>query len=425
MAKKIKSLTGFHDIYGEQYDYFNKIKEVVFKNAKTYGFEGFEMPVLENTELFARGIGSSTDVVEKEMFSFKTKGGDNVSLRPEGTASIVRSYIENGMHVQPQPVKFFYFSPFFRYERPQAGRFRQFWQFGFEAIGKCGPVIDAQIIVVCYNILQELGVKGVVVQINSMGDERCRGDYKKVLRKHLKDSMALLCTDCKKRMKSNPLRCLDCKVCHKVKEEAPQIIDYICDTCKDNFKMVLEFLEELKIPYELNPFVVRGLDYYSETVYEFTAPNKEGEGLSLAVGGGGRYDGLSALLGDEERPATGAAIGVERVIALMREEGVKIEKEQPDVFIAQLGDLAKKKCLVLFEEMKKTNITVAENFGQDSLKGQLGKANKMGAKIGVIIGKEEAADDRAIVRNMRTGEQDKVKIQDVVKHVRENLKKIK
>lgn len=410
-----------HDVFGVQYDYFEKIRDIVFKNAKIYGFEGIETPILENTELFERGVGNATDIVEKEMYSFKTKGKDNVSLRPEATASVVRAYIEHGLHTYSQPVKFFYFGPFFRYERPQSGRYRQFWQFGFEAIGKGGPLVDAQIIALNYNILKELGVKNVVVEINNMGDSKCRLEFKKELKKHLKKELSSLCSDCKRRMKTNPLRCLDCKVCKKMKETAPQIVDYICKTCKEDFTLVLEFLGELKIPYDLNPFLIRGLDYYSSTVYEFFAPQKD-ENSNFALGGGGRYDGLSALLGDEERFATGAAIGVERVILLMKENGVKIEKEKPSVFIAQLGDLAKKKCFKLFEDLKKAKIPVAENFGQDSLKGQLGRANKMGTRIVIIIGKEEAADNRAIVRDMETGGQEKVKIEEVIEEVKKRLK---
>ncbi len=421
MSKKIKSLTGMHDIFGTQYDYFEKVREVVNRNAKIYGFEGIETPVLENTDLFTRGVGDATDIVEKEMYSFTTKGKDNVSLRPEGTASVVRAYIEHGLYTHSQPVKFFYFGPFFRYERPQAGRYRQFWQFGFEIIGKGGPLVDAQIIALNYNILTELGIKKVVVEINNMGDKKCRMEFKKELKKYLKKEINSLCSDCKKRMKSNPLRCLDCKTCKKIKESAPQIVDYICDSCKEEFTMILEFLGELNIPYDLNPFLVRGLDYYSGTVYEFFATQKE-ESSNLALGGGGRYDGLSALLGDEERSATGAAIGVERTIMLMKENGVKIKKEVPAVFIAQLGDLAKKKCFKLFEDFIKAKISIAENFGQDSLKGQLGKANRMGAKIVIIIGKEEAANDRAIVRNMDTGEQEKVKMKEVIEEVKKRLK---
>jgi histidyl-tRNA synthetase len=421
MPKKIQSLSGTHDIFGSQYDYFEKIREVVVKNAKIYGFSGIETPIIEDTDVFTRGIGQLTDVVEKEMYSFKTKGGDNVSLRPEGTAPIVRSFIEHGLYTKPQPVKFFYFAPFFRYERPQAGRYRQFWQFGFETVGKKGTALDAQIIILTYNILKELGIKGVTIEINNMGEDKCRDSFKKELKKYLKKESSLLCADCKRRMDKNPLRTLDCKKCLQIKESAPQIVDYICKDCREEFKQTLEFLDEVGVPYDLNPFLVRGLDYYTGTVYEFFAKQKDEE-TPLALGGGGRYDGLSVLLGDEERPGTGAAVGIERAILLMKENGIEIKKEFPDVFIAQLGDLAKKKSLKLFEELKKEGIFVAESFGQDSLKSQIGRADKLQVKITLIIGKEEAVEDRVIVRDMASGEQEKIKTLEVVKEIKKRLK---
>ncbi len=420
MPKKLQSLSGTHDIFGLQYEYFEKVREVVLKNAKIYGFKGVETPIIEDTEVFTRGVGKLTDVVEKEMYTFKTKGGDNVSLRPEGTAPIMRAFIQHGLYTKPQPVKFFYFAPFFRYEKPQAGRYRQFWQFGFETIGKGNSIVDAQTIVVIYNILKELGIKGVVVEINNMGEEKCREDFKKDLKKYLKKESSLLCTDCKKRKDKNPLRVLDCKKCIQVKERAPQIVDYLCKSCREDFKKVLEFLEEVEIPYDLNPFLVRGLDYYTGTVYEFFAKQKDE--MSLALGGGGRYDGLSELLGDEERPGTGAAMGIERVVSLMKENGIKIDEETPDVFVAQLGDIAKKKSLKLFEELKNAKINVAESFGQDSLKSQINRADKLKAKITLIIGKEEAVEDRLILRDMDSGEQDKIKISEVVKEIKRRLK---
>jgi histidyl-tRNA synthetase len=421
MPKKFQSPTGTHDIFGAQYDYFEKVREVVFKNAKIYGFSGIETPIIEDTEVFTRGVGQLTDIVEKEMYSFKTKGGDNISLRPEGTAPIMRSFIEHGLHTKPQPVKFFYFAPFFRYERPQAGRYRQFWQFGFETIGKGGAGVDTQIILVVYNILKELGIKDVTVEINNMGEEKCRGEFKKELKKYLKKEFSLLCTDCKRRMNKNPLRVLDCKKCLQVKERAPQIVDYICKNCREDFRKTLEFLEEVGVPYDLNPFLIRGLDYYTGTVYEFFAKQK-GEENPLALGGGGRYDGLSTLLGDEERPGAGAAVGIERIILLMQENGTTLKKESPDVFIAQLGDLAKKRSLKLFEELKNEGIFVAESFGQDSLKSQINRADRLSARITLIIGKEEAVEDRVILRDMDSGEQEKVKTCEVVKEIKKRLK---
>jgi histidyl-tRNA synthetase len=422
MSKKFKSLGGMHDVFGEQYEYFNKVREVVLKNAKIYGFKGIETPVIEETGVFTRGVGEQTDIVEKEMYSFKTKGGEQVSLRPEGTAPIMRSFIEHSFYTKPQPVKFYYFQPFFRYERQQAGRYRQFWQFGFETIGKDSSVVDAQIIILAYNILQELGVKDVIVKINNLGCGRCRDKFRVALRKYLKEKTSLLCSDCKKRMRKNPLRVLDCKEC-SVKQGAPQIIDFLCKKCTEDFRQVLELLDEVKVPYDLDSFLVRGLDYYNGVVYEIISSSQE---KPLALGGGGRYNKLSVLLGSEDEiPATGMALGVERVVSLMKENQVKIEKEERDVFIAQLGDLAKKKALKLFEDFKKSGLPVFESFGRDSLKSQLSRADRLGVSITIIIGKEEAFAEKAIIRDMDSGKQEKVDLKEVVKEVKKKLKEKK
>jgi histidyl-tRNA synthetase len=427
MSKKFKSLSGMHDIFGEQYAYFERVRDVVFKYAKIYGFKGIETPMIEETDVFTRGVGKLTDIVEKEMYTFKTKGGEQVSLRPEGTASIMRSYIEHNLYTKPQPVKFFYFGPFFRYERQQAGRYRQFWQFGFETIGKKGAVVDAQAIIVAYNIFQELGVKDIIIKTNNLGCEKCREKFKTALKKYLKEKTSLLCADCKKRMIRNPLRTLDCKQC-SVKDEAPQFMNFLCKNCSEEFKKVLEFLDEVKVPYDLDPFLVRGLDYYEGTVYEIVPCKKEQESgkAPLALGGGGRYNKLSVLLGSEEEiPAVGLAIGVERVISLMKEEKIKLEKEEKEVFIAHLGDLAKKKALKLFEDFRKTGFPVAESFGRESLKSQLSRADRIKAKITVIIGKEEALAESAIIRDMDNGKQDKVLLKNVVKEVKKRVKELK
>ncbi|MCF7845372.1 MAG: histidine--tRNA ligase [Candidatus Pacebacteria bacterium] len=422
MSKKFKSLGGMHDVFGEQYDYFDKVREVVSRNAKIYGFKGIETPVIEETGVFTRGVGEQTDIVEKEMYTFKTKGGEQVSLRPEGTAPIMRSFIEHSFYTKPQPVKFYYFQPFFRHERQQAGRYRQFWQFGFETIGKDSPIVDAQIIVLAHNILKELGIKDALVKVNNLGCERCRDKFKSALKKYLKSVASSLCSDCKKRMKKNPLRVLDCKEC-SVKEDAPQIMNFLCKKCSDDFRQVLELLDEVKVSYDLDSFLVRGLDYYNGIVYEIVSSSQE---KPLALGGGGRYNKLSVLLGSEEEiPATGMAIGVERVVSLMKEKEVKLEKDKREVFIAQLGDLAKKKALKLFEDFKKTGLPVFESFGRDSLKSQLSRADRLGVNITIIIGKEEALAEKAIIRDMDSGKQEKVDLKEVVKEVKKKLKENK
>ncbi len=423
MSKKFQCPSGMHDIFGERYENFEKVMEVVKRNASIYGFRGIVTPVIEDSGVFTSGIGRSTDIVEKEMYSFKTKRGDNVSLRPEGTAPVMRAYLEHNLYTRPQPIKFFYFSPFFRYERQQAGRYRQFWQFGFEVIGKGSPAIDAQIIIAVFSILGDLGIENVKVKINHIGDEKCRSKFKLALRKYLKEKEASLCEDCKKRTKENPLRTLDCKKC-SAKENAPQAANYLCRDCREEFQKVLEFLEEMEIPYEPDPLLVRGLDYYTGVVYEFVSTK---ESSLLEIGGGGRYNELSVSLGaEEEIPASGVAMGVERVIDLMKKEGkIGKNRENPKVFIAQLGEMAKKKALKLFEEFRKAGLDVAESFGRDSLKSQLGRADKMGVLVTIIIGKEEAIEDKVILRDMESGKQEKVEIKNAIKETRKIIKERK
>ncbi len=417
MAQKFQTPSGMHDLFGKKTKYFDKIYEVVSNSARFYGFERIETPIIEDTKVFQRAVGNDTDIVEKEMYSFKTKGDDNVSLRPEGTAGVMRAYIENNMYTKPQPVKMFYFGPFFRYERSQAGRYRQFWQFGLEAIGKGCPTIDAQIISAVYGMLKDLGLKDVIVEVNSMGDSKCRGVYKGALKKYLKK--VKLCPDCERRAVTNPLRVLDCKQCVEVKQNAPQIIDYLCKSCREDFKKTLEFLDEMNVVYDLNPFLVRGLDYYTGIVYEFFIKDEE---LPLALGGGGRYDGLSELLGGDERAASGVAMGVERIALAMEKMGVEIKEKKPQIFIAQLGDTAKKKCLRIFETFRKANIPVYESFGKDSLKSQLNQANKLNIRWAIIMGEEEAIKNSAVIRDMVTGSQDLVEIDDLLKEIKIRLK---
>ncbi len=427
MARKPKfqTPTGMHDILPKDQAYFRKIYNVVESIANFYGFGKIDTPILEQSELFSKGVGLDTDIVQKEMFSLKTRGGDYLSLRPEGTAPVVRAYIQKGMINLPQPVKLWYFGPFFRYERPQAGRFRQFWQFGLEILGEKGPVIDAEIIQIFYNILKDLKFKNLLVEINSIGDSQCRPYYKKLLKNYFRSRERLLCTDCRRRLKTNPLRILDCKRerCQSIVSQAPQSIDNLCDTCHEHFKEVLEFLDEAEISYRLNPYLVRGLDYYTKTVFEIVEDSVE-EKTSGALVGGGRYDNLSKILGRRDIPGTGGAAGVERIITSMKKSGSAVSRvTPPKIFLSQVGKLAKRKSLKLFEEFRKDKISIIESFGRDSLRAQLAKANKFGVLYTLILGHKEAIDGTIIVRNMKTGKQKTVKIDKVVKEMKKNLKK--
>ena len=423
---KFQTLSGMHDILPEDQKYFNKIYQTVSEIADFYDFEKIETPVLEIAELFSKGTGESTDVVKKEMYAFKTKGGDLLALRPEYSPSIVRSYIENGMQNRPQPLKLWYWGPCFRHERPQAGRYRQFWTFGFEIFGETSAVVDAQLIQIYYNILRELKLKNIVIEVNSIGDSNCKPYYKKLLANYLRSKSSSLCADCRVRIKENVLRVLDCKEekCQPIKAQAPQILDHLCEECKAHFKDVLEFLDETGIQYNLNPYLVRGLDYYTRTVFEFFSQDPEKEGESkMAIGGGGRYDKLVKFLGGKDTPACGLSTGIERIVDLMKKQDIKFEKpNEIEVFLAQLGDLAKRKSLSLLEEFRKANIKVSESFGRDSLKAQLSRANKVGAKFTLIVGQKEALEGKIIIRDMATGNQNLIKLENAVPEVKKRLR---
>ncbi len=423
--KKIKfqRATGTHDILPFDQKYFKKVSDILDDVAEFYGFGKLDTPIIEEAELFVKGVGADTDIAQKEMYALKTKGGDHLVLRPEGTAPIVRAYIEHGMMNRPQPIRLYYFGPFFRYERPQAGRYRQFWQYGLEVFGEDNPIADAQLIQIFYGILADLKIENVSIEINSIGDKECRPAYRKVLVKYLKSKASSLCVDCKKRVKENPLRVLDCKQekCQKIKEEAPQMIDHLCLQCHQHFKKVLEYLDEIELPYHLSPHLVRGLDYYNRTVFEFFTTGPEGK--SLALGGGGRYDGLVKLIGGKDVPAIGGAFGVERIIQIIKGGNFKEQKKPKErIFLAQLGDMGRKKTLAMVEEFRKAKISVSESFGKDSLKIQMARAAKVGAKYTLIVGQKEALDESVIIRDMDTGKQDTVKIVDATAEVKKRLK---
>jgi histidyl-tRNA synthetase len=423
---KFKAPTGMPDILAQDQRYFQKIYKVAESIASFYGFKKIETPILEETELFLKGTGQTTDIVQKQMYSFRTKGGDYLTLRPEFTPGIARAYLERGMFELPQPVKLFSFGSLFRYETPQAGRYRQFHHFNLEIFGEKSPVIDVQIIQIFYNILKELDLKNLIININSIGDSQCRPYYKKLLVSYFRSRINSLCNDCKRRLKENPLRILDCKQekCQPIKAQAPQIIDHLCEQCHNHFKEILEFLEEIEIPYHLDPYLVRGLDYYTKTVFEIFPETKEEKDTKNALVGGGRFDNLIKILGGKDTPAVGGAMGIERVVNLMKERGIKIPSPPlPKIFLAQLGNLAKRKSLKLFEEFRKAKILVAESFGKDSLKPQLAKADRIGVKYTLILGQKEALEEKIIIRDMEKGKQETVKLKDIIKIMKRKFKK--
>jgi histidyl-tRNA synthetase len=423
---KFQTPQGMHDILPEDEPYYEAVLETAKKVFEFYHFKKIDTPILEVAELFYRGVGQETDIAQKEMYTFKTKGGkDILTLRPEGTAPIMRAYIQHGLQSLPQPVKLWYFGPFFRHERPQAGRYRQFYQFGGEIIGEKDALADAELISINYAILQDLKLGNLIVRINSIGDESCRPEYRKSLNKFLKSKKTEFCRDCQKRLKTNPLRILDCKneKCRELLAEAPQSIDFLCSECHTHLKEVLEYLEEMKIPYILDPYLVRGLDYYSKTVFEIE-PVAEEQKVHGSLSGGGRYDNLAKMLGSNTKVlACGMAGGVERIIALMKATDYKLKGYSPSqVFLAQISPVAKKRSLAIMEELRRANIKVAESFSKDSLKSQLGLASKLGIDNVLIIGQKEALQGTVMMRNMETGKQSEVKQEEIVKEIKQRLK---
>lgn len=422
---KFQAPTGMHDILPRDQKYFRRIHKAVKDVANFYRFGKVSTPILEDAELFSKGTGVTTDIVQKQMFTLRTRGGKKLALRPEGTPPIVRSYLENGMQALPQPVRIWYFGPYFRYERPQAGRYRQFWQMGFEIIGDSTPVVDAQIIQIFYAILKDIGFKNLVIEVNSIGDSQCRPYYKKLLVSYFRSKQSSLCTDCRRRLKENPLRILDCKEekCQRIIKSAPQLIDHLCKECHDHFKEVLEFLDDLELPYHLNPYLVRGLDYYTRTVFEIFSTREESsdteEISKTALAGGGRYDRLVKILGGKDTPAVGGAAGVERIIDLMRKEKVRTTKpKRPKLFLAQLGGKAKRVSLKLMEDFRRNKVFVVQALTKDSLKSQLKVADKLGVKYAFILGQKEVVEEEILIRNMKTGKQKTVKLDKVVREAK-------
>jgi histidyl-tRNA synthetase len=438
MARKPKNSfqapRGTFDILPKDQKYWEKVRDVAKKISLHFGFERIDTPLFENADLYEASVGVSTDILERQMYVFKTRGKDVVALRPEGTAGVARAYVENGMMNMPQPVKLYYIGPMFRHERPQAGRFRQFHQVGFEVLGDMDPIYDAQIINLFVRVCGDLGLKNLNVEINSIGCKVCRPIYRKQLLKYYRTRIKGACTDCKKRIKINPLRLLDCKdeKCQPIKVNAPNLIDNLCKECHDHFRSVLEFLDELEIPYSLNPHLVRGLDYYTKTVFEVFLEDEHLEKHSetthkrskLAIGGGGRFDNLIKIVGGKDTPAVGAALGVERVIDIMKLQNIKIaDIIKSQVFLVQIGDLGRKKSLKLSNELSKAGIYVSEAFGRNSISSQLRIADKFGTKISLIIGQKEAIDGDIILRDMETGSQEVMPIENIIKTVKERLKK--
>ena len=448
MSRRLKSfskLRGMKDVVFDEYRYWDLVIRKASDLAKIYGFKQIATPVLEGSGMYERSTGKETDIVTKEMYAFIDKNGEKISLRPEATPSLVRAYNEHGMFNMPQPVKMFWLGPLFRHEKPQSGRLRQHTQFDLEIFGEENSVAEVLLILIAYNFFKELQIN-TQIQINSIGCAECRKEYLVKLIEFYKErgKRSKLCDDCKKRFTKNPLRLLDCKEkdCIEVREEAPQIIDSLCEDCRVHFVKVLEYLDELDIPYNLNSSLVRGLDYYTRTVFEFWPSDEEPEddsqeknedgseekkeigndaqGRQASLGGGGRYDDLVEGMGGRPTPACGFGIGIERIIMKIKEKNIPLKKETDDyIFLAQLGDQARRKSFVLFEELRRAGFNVRQAFTKDSLRAQLEEADRIGARFSLILGQKEIIDGTILIRDMESG------IQEIVdyKKIRSKIEK--
>jgi len=404
---------GTKDVLPSQSHKWQFVEETARKVAKIYNLKEIRTPVFEHTELFLRGVGETTDVVNKEMYTFLDKGGRSVTLKPEGTAGAARLFIENGLASSPMPLKAFYLTPCFRYERPQAGRLREFHQFGIEVFGSKEPETDAEVISAANALLNNLGIKGCKLQINSIGCPICRAEYNKALKDYFRPHLKNMCQTCNTRFEQNPLRMLDCKEeeCKKVTANAPKILDYLCPDCKAHFEKVQTLLKAQGVAYEINPNIVRGLDYYTRTVFEFVSTEIGAQG---AVCGGGRYDNLIAELGGAPTPAVGFAAGLERLLIVMESSGANVPEEQkPRIYLAGMDDLSRQKAVELAAELRANGINAEVDLMSRSVKAQFKYADKIGAEYVAAIGGNELESGVVNLKNMSNGESVAVKFTEL------------
>ena len=410
----IKVPKGTQDILPEDISKWYYVENIIKETLNKHGYKEIRTPLFEYTDLFVRGIGESTDIVTKEMFTFPDRKGRSLTLRPEGTAPVVRAYLENSMGRTSKVIKLFYLGPMFRCEKPQAGRFRQFNQFGIEIIGTKSPAADAEVIITVLDVYKKLGLRNLEILINSVGCKKCRAGYVQKLKKYLKNKKDFLCSECKERYDKNPLRVLDCKKdsCRRTIEEAPLITENLCQECKSHFAQVKTYLDDQKIIFHENPRLVRGLDYYTKTAFEIIS----GElGAQNAIGGGGRYDDLVEELGGKSTPAVGFAAGIERMIITINQQKVEWPAEKGlDVFVAKVDEKNKDTAFRLLQKMRNAGLSADMDYSEGSLKSQMRIANKIGVKFTIIVGEEELSKNMVILRNMQTKEQKGIKIDSII-----------
>lgn len=413
---------GTQDILPEEVEKWQLIENKARKLCEKYQYHEIRTPIFEHTELFSRGVGDTTDIVQKEMYTFKDKGDRSITLRPEGTASTVRAFVEKKMYgAANQPVKLYYMGPMFRYERPQAGRFRQFVQFGVEALGSHDPAIDAEVISLALNLYKELGLTKLKLVINSLGDKESRNEHRKALIDHFKPRIGEFCHDCQQRLEKNPLRILDCKQDrdHELMKTAPSIINYLNDFSKSYFEKLQAYLKLLNIPFEVDPNLVRGLDYYNHTAFEIMS-NAEGFGAITTLCGGGRYNGLVEELGGPETPGIGFALSIERLLAALDAEGIELNTNQGiDCYLAALGDTAKDYTVGLLQQLRLAGFSAERDYLDRKIKAQFKAADRLNARYVAVLGDNELKSKKMNVKNMSTGEQVEIELDSLISYLQQ------
>lgn len=410
MALITKAIKGTKDVLPKEAYKNQYIEATTLDVAERFGYKEMRTPVFEHTELFQRGVGDTTDVVQKEMYTFDDKGGRSITLRPEGTAGAARSYLENGLCNEALPQKICYLTSCYRYEKPQAGRLREFHQFGVECFGTASPLADAEIIALAKTIFDELGIKDLSLQINSIGCPECRAKYHKALKEYFSARQDELCPTCRERLERNPMRILDCKspVCSEIAKGAPVVLDYLCEECSEHFEAVKKYLTAQNIEFSVNPQIVRGLDYYTKTVFEFVS---ESIGAQGTVCGGGRYDGLIEELGGQKTPSLGFGLGLERLMLLMEVQGCEYpEDARPDLFIVALGEKAQLKAIEIAKDMRAEGYSCLYDLNARSLRAQMKYADKLNAKYTIVIGDNEVDEGIAKLKDMQSGEETEISL---------------
>lgn len=411
---KYRAPRGTVDVLPEKAIKWKYLRKIAFELFENYGYKEIVTPTFEQTELFTRSIGELTEIVQKEMYTFLDRKGRSITLRPEATAPVVRAYLERNLFNLPLPVKLFYFGPMYRYERPQAGRYREFWQLGIEAIGSANPMLDAEVISLLVHYLNLVGLKQIELHINSMGCKKCRLDFIASLRTYLEPLKDKFCRDCQGRSELNPLRVFDCKKesCFKLLSLAPTINNFLCKECEEHFNALKTFLEKINVAFKINPFLVRGFDYYTRTTFEVRSPLL---GAQNALGGGGRYDNLVEEFGGYPTPAIGFALGLERLLLAIEKENIKLEKDlKIFLFLASMGKKPRLYAFELLNKLRKENISCEMDYDEKSLKAQMKLADRLGSRYVLFIGENELNKKSLTVRNMKSKEQFEVLVQDVL-----------